>query len=119
MVRTMKGEQNLRSSNSCVAEEYKERGNALAVRTNYGRVKSMFMHQLGAQEEIIVECEWYEDVGINPRTKLTQIRRNMNYEGCRVAFLKNLFPIKMVFWPSDITDPANGLQDVIRHHRPQ
>lgn len=57
------------------------------MRTNYGRVKSMFMHQLGAQEEIIVECEWYEDVGINPRTKLTQIRRNMNYEGCRVAFL--------------------------------
>jgi hypothetical protein len=115
MVRTMAGERNLRSSNSCVTEEYYERDNALAKATNYGRVKAMFLHKFGELEDIIVECEWYEVVGINP-TKLTQIRRNANYDGCLINFLKNLFPTEMVFWPSDITNPGNGLLDVIRHH---
>ena len=117
MVRTMKGEQNLRSSNSCVGEEYKERGNALEVGIKYGRVKNMFIHKSGADEEIIVECDWYERVGINPRTKLTQIKRNLNYEGCRVAFLKNLFPSEMVFWPMIPTLHTRTMTcGMIRHH---
>lgn len=28
----------------------------------------------------------------------------------------NLYPDNMVFWPSDITNPTNGLLDVIKHN---
>ena len=86
---------------------------------NYGIIKSMFIARLGNEpEEIAVEtqCDWYEKVGVNPRTKLTQVRRNHNYDTCRVNFLKNMYPHNFVMWPSDINDQHNELFDVLMHH---
>ena len=97
MFRTMEGEAKTRSRNSCVAERYKDRDDALEQKVNYGCIKSMFSHQLGGQTEIIVESDWYEVVGVNARTLLRH--------RSRVHFLKNLYPNNMVFWPSDITTP--------------
>ena len=68
-------------------------------------------------EEVIVECDWYEKVGIYPRTKLIQVRRNNNFDACRVQFLKNLYPHNLVMWPSVASAPDNGLLDVIYHHQ--
>ena len=117
MFRTEGSQSKFRSDNSCVAEEYKEREQNLAVHKNYGIIKSMFLHSLpGGAEEIIVECDWYAEKGINPRTQLPQVARNTQYDRCRVAFLKNLFPHNLVLWPSDISNLDNGLLDVIHHH---
>jgi len=99
-----------------VVETFRDRDNALEQKNAYGCIKSMFKHRLGETTEIIVEAEWYEVVGVNPRTKLTQIRRNRNFDRCRFNFLKNLSPYNCVFWPSNINDASDGLQDVIRHH---
>ena len=76
----------------------------------------MFLHKLGNEpEEIIVECDWYEKVDINPRTQFTQVRRNHNFDACRVNFLKNLYPHNLVMWPSTTVAPENDLLDVIYH----
>ena len=105
------------SDNACNAEDYKEAGNNEAVAVNYGIIKSMFIAKLGNEpEEIVVECDWYEKVGVNPRTKLIQVRRNLNYDACRVNFLKDLYPRNFVMWPSNISDPHSDLFDVLMHH---
>jgi len=116
LFRTMKSEDNTRSRNSCVSEGYKDRDHGLEQKVAYGNIKNMFEHQLGGRTEIIVECEWYEVVGVNPNTKLTQIRRNFNFDRCRVNFLKKIYPQNMVFWPSNLSTPEDGLLDVIKHH---
>ena len=117
MFRTQGAQAKFRSDNSCVAEEYKERDEASAVHKNYGIIKSMFLHSLpGGAEEIIVDCDWYKEAGINPRTHLRQVSRNVNFDRCRVAFLKNLYPHNLVLWPSDCNNADNGLLDVIEHH---
>ena len=82
---------------ACVAADYKEQGNNQAVAVTYGIIKSMFIARVGNEpEEIVVECDWYEKVGINARTKLTQVRLNRAFDTCRVAFLKNMFPRNFV-----------------------
>ena len=116
MFRTMKGEAKTRSRNSCVAEGYKDRDNGLEYKDAYGCIKAMFEHRLGSRTEIIVECDYYEVVGVNPRTKLTMIRRNHNFDRCRVNFLKKLYPQNMSFWPSNLSNSGDGLLDVIKHH---
>ncbi len=117
MFRTVDSQSRFRSDNSCVGAEFKERGDALRVTNAYGIIKTMFLHRLGqGEEEIFVECDWYEELGLNPRTKLSQVRRNPNFDRCRVDFLKNLKPLNLVLWPSDCHDPGNGLLDVILHH---
>ena len=76
-----------------------------------------FIYKLGNEpEEIIVECDWYEKVGIN-RTKFIQVRRNHNFDACRVNFLKNLYPHNLVMWPSTANASEDGLRDVIYHHQ--
>ena len=118
LFRTEASQTKFRADNACVSEEYKESGNNSAVTVNYGIIKTMFLHKLGHEpEEVIVECEWYEKVGINPRTKLIQVRRNTNFDACRVQFLKNLYPHNLVMWPSVASAPDNGLLDVIYHHQ--
>ena len=113
----MDSQRKFRADNACIAEEYKEAANNQAVGVNYGIIKSMFIARLGNEpEEIVVECDWYEKVGVNPRTKLTQVRRNLNYDACRVNFLKNMYPRNFVMWPSDIRDQHNDLFDVLMHH---
>ena len=52
----------------------------------------------------------------HPRTKLTQVRRNLNYDTCRVNFLKNLYPLNFVMWSSNISDPYIDIFEVIMHH---
>ena len=77
LFRTLDSQNKFRSDNACVAEDYKELDNNQAVAMNYGIIKNMFIARLGNEpEEIVVECDWYEKVGVNPRTKLTQVRRN-------------------------------------------
>ena len=118
LFRTEASQTKFRADNACVSEEYKESGNNLAVTVNYGIIKTMFLHKLGHEpEEVIVECDWYEKVGINPRTKLIQVRRNTFFDACRVQFLKNLYPHNLVMWPSVASAPDNGLLDVIFHHQ--
>ena len=114
----MDSQNKFRSDNACVAADYKEQGNNQAVAVTYGIIKSMFITRLGNEpEEIVVECDWYEKVGVNARTKLTQVRRNLHFDACRVAFLKNnLFPRNFVMWPSNTSDPTCDLLDVILHH---
>jgi len=117
LFRTLDSQNKFRSDNACVAEDYKELDNNQAVAMNYGIIKNMFIARLGNEpEEIVVECDWYEKVGVNPRTKLTQVRRNPYYDACRVAFLKNMYPRNFVMWPSNINDPHSDLFDVIQHH---
>ena len=118
LFRTEASQDKFRADNACVSEDYKESGSNSQVLVNYGIIKSMFLHSLGNEpEEIIVECDWYEKVGINPRTQLIQVRRNHNFDRCRVNFLKNLYPHNLVLWPSTATTPENGLLDVIYHHQ--
>jgi hypothetical protein len=106
-----------RCDNACIAEDYKELANNQAVGVNYGIIKSMFIARLGNEpEEIFVECDWYEKVGVNARTKLTQVRRNTHFDACRVNFLKNLYPKNFVMWPSDFSNEHSDLFDVIMHH---
>ena len=117
LFRTSDSQGKFRSDNACVAEDYLELGNNQTPAINYGMIKSMFIARLGNEpEEIVVECDWYEKVGINPRTKLIQVRRNGNYDACRVALLKNMFPRNFVMWPSNTSDPTCDLLDVIMHH---
>ena len=116
LFRTMKGEAKTRSCNSCVAEGYRDADNHMQRRDNYGLVKSMFSHEFGGETEIIVEVEWHRVVGTNPITQLTQITRDHGFDSVPYNFLKNLYPHNMVFWPSDITQPNNGLLDVIKHN---
>ena len=113
----MDSQNKFRSDNACVAADYKEQGNNQAVAVTYGIIKSMFIARVGNEpEEIVVECDWYEKVGINARTKLTQVRLNRAFDTCRVAFLKNMFPRNFVMWPSNLNDPQSALFDVIQHH---
>jgi hypothetical protein len=116
MFRTKKAEARTRSCNSCVTERYMDRDNALQQKDIYGRVKTMFSHEFGGQTEIIVEVEWYDSIGVNPSTLLTQVSRNRHFDACRVSFLKNMYPYNLVLWPSDIANPGNGLLDVIKHN---
>ena len=118
LFRTEASQMKFRADNACVSEDYKESGSNSQVLVNYGVIKTMFLHKLGNEpEEIIVECDWYEKVGINPCTQLIQVRRNHNFDRCRVNFLKNLYPHNLVMWPSTATAPENGLLDVIYHHQ--
>ena len=118
LFRTETSQAKFRADNACVSEEYEESGQNSEVLVNYGIIKTMFLHKLGHEaEEVIVECDWYEKVGVNPRTKLTQVRRNHNFDACRVQFLKNMFPHNLVMWPSNASAPENGLLDVIYHHQ--
>ncbi len=113
----MYSQNKFRSDNACVGADYKEQGNNQAVAVTYGIIKSMFIARVGNEpEEIVVECDWYEKVGINARTKLTQVRLNPAFDTCRVAFLKNMSPRNFVMWPSNLNDPQSDLFDVIQHH---
>jgi hypothetical protein len=46
-----------------------------------------------------------------------QVRRNPNFDRCRVNFHKKIFPHNLVMWSSVANAPENGLLDVIYHHQ--
>ena len=55
-----------------------------------------------------MECDWYEKVGINPRTKLIQVRCNNNFDACGVQFLKNLDPTTLSCGPPLLARQITG-----------
>ena len=57
-------------------------------------------------------CEWYEELGSNPVTGLTQIRPNPFWEaGCPITNLANCLPINPTFWPVNPFNPSHFGED--------
>ena len=77
-------------------------------------------------QKIFIECDWYQQVGVNPLTCLTIIQYNPTWTGSRIVLLEKCLSKNCAFWPSDPFTPANrkckvfDLQnqrlDVIFHH---
>lgn len=111
------------SDNSCIMQDYleppKKKGEK-AVRTRaYARIVDIFEHRMYPHREsparVIIECEWYEEVGINPVNGLQMIRLNENWEVARYAFLDTCVAADVVYWPTDPFDAECETMDVIRH----
>ena len=91
-----------------------------AVKTRaYARIVDIFEHRMYPHREsparVIIECKWYEEVGINPVNGLPMIRLNENWEVARYAFLDTCVAADVVYWPTDPFDAECETMDVIRH----
>lgn len=105
--------------NASIMQEYNlNAGGRLQTAYAFGRIRRLFVHELfpGASEDetsIIVECDWYEERGINPVSKLRQVRRNPNFDACRFVFLKTCSPDNLAMWSSNPRDEDCELFDIV------
>ena len=106
---------------------------------SYGVIIRMFVHEFPTLvkrgdhtlvstklDKVFIECDWYEQIGVNPLTGLTIVKYNTNWIGSRIVLLEKCLSKNCVFWPSNPFTPANrkckvfDLQiqplDVIFHH---
>ena len=106
---------------------------------SFGVIIRMFIHELptlvkkGDDElvktklqKVFIECDWYEQVGVNSLTGLTIIKYNPYWTGSRIVLLEKCLSKNCVFWPSNPFTPENrkfkvfDLQiqplDVVFHH---
>ena len=113
------------------------------MRYSFGVIIRMFIHELPTLvkrvdgqdgdalvstklQKVFIECDWYEQVDVNPLTGLTIIEYNPYWTGSRIVLLEKCLSKSCVFWPSNPFTPANrkckvfDLQiqplDVIFHH---
>ena len=109
------------------------------MRYSFGVIIRMFIHELPTLvkndddvlvktklQKVFIECDWYEQVGVNPLTGLTIVTYNPNWTGSRIVLLEKCFSKNCVFWPSNPFTEANrkckvfDLQiqplDVVFHH---
>ena len=87
----------------------------------YGVITRMFQHSFWpndpeAPKKVIIEADWYEQVGTNAVNGLPQITFQPNFASCSVAFLDDCIPDNCVFFPSNPWDPNCKLFDVVLHH---
>jgi hypothetical protein len=113
---TVSSQRHKRTDNSWIMYEYNR---TYAGHTKpavaFGQVVRIFAHTLRGKEEIVIECDWYEECGVNPLSKLRQIRRNLHWEVCRCVFLNKCYPENLVAWSSNPRDPACAELDVVFH----
>ena len=111
----MASQQHYQYDNSWIVQTYnKDAGERVNLADSFGQIKRMFYHTVNGQEEVIVECDWYEEcANKNPKSKLRQVKRNLNYDACRFVFLNTCKPCNVVTWSSDPWDDECELRDVI------
>ena len=114
--KTVGSQTRVQSDHSHIMQDYIEEKTKEVCRA-YGKITSMFMHEMYPESpaRMVVECEWYECVGVNPTSQNVQVRRNENWD-CHLAFLDTCVPASCMFWPSDPWGDDDGLMDVIKHH---
>ena len=86
----------------------------------YGVITRMFLHSFWpdaeAPKKIVVQADWYEQVGKNPVNGLPQIRFQANFSACSLAFLDDCIAENCAFFPSDPWNDKSDLFDVVLHH---
>ena len=84
----------------------------------YGVIQKIFEHAMhkgeDAPKRVVIECVWYEYVGINPVSLNPQVRFNPNWKS-HYVFLDSCVASACVFWPSDPFGDRT-LLDVVTHH---
>lgn len=56
---------------------------------------------------LCAECEWYETLGVHPKTGLTRIQPNSHWDFCPLHNMSNTIPVNVAFWPEEPFDPAH------------
>ena len=69
-----------------------------------------------APRKIVIEADWYEQVGTNQTNGLPQIKFQANFSSCSLAFLDDCIPENCTFFPSNPWDDNCDLFDVLLHH---
>lgn len=118
--RTLESQARFKMNNASVMMKYlsAESGDVVV---GYGIIESMFVHKFWpddpeAPEKVIIQADWFEQVGTNPTNGLPQIKRNPNFNACSVAFLDMCTAANCVFMKSDpFSFPSNELFDVVLH----
>ena len=94
-----------KTDNSCVMVRYHDDDDADGVhRICYGRITNIFQHCLYNEEEapseIFFEADWYSKTGVDPITGLTRVRRNPNFDVCRLYQAKQVLMTSFEMWPA-------------------
>ena len=87
---------------------------------SFGIITRMFIHELPTLvnrddnevvstklQKVFIECDWFEQVGINPLIGLTIIQYNPNWTGSRYVLLEKCLSKNCVFWPYNPFTPEN------------
>jgi hypothetical protein len=123
--RTVASQSKFKMDNSCILyffHDKSSRRRVLPTVLSFGVIKQMFYHKLwpGSEAKVVLDVDWYERIGDSPRNGLPQIKRNLNWDEQRVAFLEDCKPLNCCFWPSEPWNPpkddADTLYDVVLHH---
>ena len=113
---TVSAQRHKRSDNSWVMHAYNKMDlGRTTLAYAFGQIVRIFAHTLRDTERIVIECDWYEVVGLNPVSKLRQCKRNLHFDACRHVFLDKCHPDNFVLWSSDPRDAHCELYDVVAH----
>ena len=87
----------------------------------YAVITNMFLHSFWqhdpqAPRKVVIQANWYEQVGINPVNGLPQIEYNENFGSCSLAFLDDCIPENCTFFPSSPWNETCHRFDVVLHH---
>jgi hypothetical protein len=109
--KTQKSEKYLKTDDSNFGADYSLRGprGQTEVHKAYAANKRMFVHTAypGGPSRVIVEGEWYRDMGKCPVAKTTLVKRDKNHHfnlSARFMFLEDCFRRPVALWPFDPLD---------------
>jgi hypothetical protein len=77
---------------------------------------SFWQHDPQAPRKLVIQANWYEQIGINPVNGLPQIEYNENFGSCSLAFLDDCIAENCAFFPSSPWDATCHRFDVVLHH---
>ena len=81
----------------------------------YGKIQRMFVHffwpdDKDAPSKVVIQAEWYEQVGTNPVNGLPEIRLNRNFDASSLCFLEDCVAHHIFFVRSDPFTPLQPNQ---------
>jgi hypothetical protein len=108
----------LTTDNANVACDYYEADNNQQLTRVYGKITRIFEHACwpGGPVRLVLQCEWFENVGTNEVARTPMVRRNPN-SGFNVAtkftFINSCCTKPVAIWPHVLSDPGGDVFDVI------
>jgi hypothetical protein len=106
--KTRKSEKYLKTDDSNIGTDYRQAGprGQTSVLKAYASIKRMFIHAAypGGPSRVIVEGEWYRDMGKCPVAKTTLVKRDKHHNfnlSARFMFLEDCYRRPVALWPFD------------------
>ena len=103
-----KAEKHLKTDDSFIGADYQQAGprGRTEVLKHYAAIKRLFVHTAfpGGPSRVIVEGEWYRDMGKCPVAKTTLVKRDKGHNfnlSARFIFLEDCYRRPVAFWPFD------------------